>query len=337
MSVLLSAAFRTDEFVSPADEFRTDVLRGLRAREKQLPCKYFYDAAGSQLFDQICDLPEYYPSRTELGILSQHAPAMAAMLGKGCLLLEYGSGSSTKTRALLDHMPLPAVYVPIDIAHDQLRSSSAALAQEYPAIEIHPLCGDFTRDIALPIPQTPIKRRVVYFPGSTIGNLLSHEAIGLLRRSARLCGARGGLLLGVDLKKDPGTLTAAYNDAAGLTAAFNTNLLARINRELGADFHLDRFWHHAFYNPAESRIEMHLVSDQDQAVRIAGQSIFIAEGESIRTEYSYKYSLRDLAALAAASGFRVERIWCDDRNYFTVQYWTASGSPDPHRTDGRDA
>lgn len=322
MSMLFSTVAATDGCVSPADEFREDVLRGLAASQKQLPCKYFYDQLGSQLFDQICELPEYYPTRTELDILRQHAPAMAKLLDCGCLIIEYGSGSGTKTRLLLDNLDSPAAYVPIDIAREQLLSSTAALSREYPAIEIHALHGDFTRDIELPSIDGPIRRRVVYFPGSTIGNLRPHEAVDLLRRTARLCGARGGLLLGADLKKEPRMLTAAYNDSAGVTAAFNINLLTRINRELGGDLRVDRFWHHAFYNPAESRIEMHLVSGRDQGARVAGQPVFIAEGESIRTEYSYKYSLRDLHHMAAASGFRVERSWCDERRNFAVQYWS---------------
>ena len=301
--------------------FRDDILRGLSAEERMLPSKYFYDEEGSRLFESICKLPEYYPTRTELSILDNDAPEMAEMLGPECLLIEYGSGSTCKTRLLLNELPDLAGYVPVDIAREQLEESSSALEREYPQLRISPLCSDFTGDLKVP-GDAAGKRRVVYFPGSTIGNLTPGEAVGLLRRTARLCGAQGGLLLGVDQKKEPAVLTQAYNDAAGVTAAFNANMLRRINRELGADFRVDQFWHHAFYNPNESRIEMHLVSRQDQWAAVAGHSFFFAEGETLRTEYSYKYSQRGLQGLALAAGFAVERIWTDPRNYFCVEYWT---------------
>ena len=322
MSTMYFPTVASEGALSATDEFRADVLHGLSAGEKELSCKYFYDEAGSELFEQICQLPEYYPTRIELGILEQHAQAMADRLGCGCLLVEYGSGSSRKTRLLLDHLAAPAGYVPVDIARTQLNSSASALAVRYPTLEIRPLCADFTRQMQLPVVQMPVQRRVVYFPGSTIGNLHPGQAIELLRRTAHLCGRGGGLLLGVDLKKEPQVLTQAYNDASGVTAAFNLNMLLRINRELGAGFRPERFWHHAFYNPAESRIEMHLVSCEDQLVPIGGVSFFFAEGEPIRTEHSYKYNLRDLRSLASSSGFSVNQVWTDDRNYFSVQYWT---------------
>ena len=303
------------------EQFRSDVLRGLLATEKELPSKYFYDDAGSRLFEQICTVPEYYPTRTELGILHQYAHEMAASLGPRCLLIEYGSGSSCKTRLLIDHLIDPAGYVPVDIARRQLTESSQSLEQDYPWLTIRPLCADFTR--ALNVPANPADRRVVYFPGSTIGNLAPADVTALLRQTARLCGGTGGLLLGVDLKKEPRLVTEAYNDRDGVTAAFNINLLLRMNRELGADFHVDRFWHHAFYNPAQSRMEMHLVSRQDQQVALNGHRVGFAEGESIRTEYSYKYSDRDLQSLATASGFQVEQVWTDERRFFTVQFWSA--------------
>ena len=315
------------EFVTPiiADkaarlEFRSDTLRGLSAEDRTLPSKYLYDEQGSQLFEEICRLPEYYPTRTELGILQDDAPEMADMLGRHCLLIEFGSGSTCKTRLLLDQLADPAGYVPVDIAREQLQESSLALGREYPTLRISPLCADFTTDINLPADAVG-KRRVVYFPGSTIGNLTPGEAVALLRRTARLCGPQGGLLLGVDQKKQPSILTQAYNDDAGVTAAFNVNILRRINRELGADFQIDQFWHHAFYNPKESRIEMHLVSRQDQWAAVAGHSFFFAEGETVRTEYSYKYNQRGLQGLALAAGFSVERVWTDPQNYFCVEYW----------------
>lgn len=305
--------------------FRDDVLCGLSAEVRMLPSKYLYDEEGSRLFERICKLPEYYPTRTELGILRNDAAEMAEMLGSECLLIEYGSGSTCKTRLLLDQLPDLAGYVPVDIAREQLEESSAALEREYPQLRISPLCSDFTGDLQVPRDAVG-KRRVVYFPGSTIGNLTPGEAVGLLRRTSRLCGPHGGLLLGVDQKKEPAVLTQAYNDDAGVTAAFNANILRRINRELNADFRVDQFWHHAFYNPNESRIEMHLVSRQDQWAAVAGHSFFFAEGETLRTEYSYKYSERGLQGLAMAAGFNVERIWTDPRNYFCVEYWTVGTS-----------
>lgn len=302
-------------------EFRDDVLRGLSGEEKSVPSKYFYDEEGSRLFEEICKLPEYYPTRTELSILQQDGAEMANLLGRECLLIEYGSGSTCKTRLLLNQIAEPAGYVPIDIAREQLQESSEALAREYPNLPVRPLCADFTGDIELPR-NAAGKRKVVYFPGSTIGNLTPGEAVALLRRTARLCGPQGGLLIGVDQKKEPSVLTRAYNDDAGVTAAFNANILKRINRELGADFQIEQFWHHAFYNPKESRIEMHLVSRQDQWAAVAGHSFFFSEGETLRTEYSYKYSQRGLQGLALAAGFSIQQVWTDPHNYFCVAYWT---------------
>jgi L-histidine Nalpha-methyltransferase len=306
--------------LAPADHFRADVLRGLAGLPKEIPSKYFYDEAGSRLFDRICALPEYYPTRTELAIVRRHRQAMAAALGPNCLVIEYGSGSSVKSCLLLEQLDAPAAYVPVDIAASHLRAAATALARRFVHIEMLPVCADFTRPLAMPIPSRAAARSVVYFPGSTIGNLTPDEAVALFKQTAQLCGPGGGMLLGADLKKDPAILHAAYNDREGITAAFNFNLLTRINRELEGDFRADRFWHHAFYNPHAGRIEMHLVSRADQRVRVGGESFAIAEGESIRTEYSHKYSRADLRSLAAAGGFVVRRIWTDDREYFGVMY-----------------
>ena len=245
---------------------------------------------------------------------------MAGLLGPRCLLIEYGSGSSLKTRHLLDHLRDPAGYVPIDVSGEHLRRSTRALQEEYPDIEMLPLCGDFTRPLRLPACRKPAARRVVYFPGSTIGNFSPREAIALLRQTAVLCGSDGGLLLGVDLRKDPRVLEAAYNDRRGVTAAFNRNILVRINRELGADFDLDQFAHRALYDAANGRIEMHLISRRDQVVHLDGVSFFFVAGESIHTENSYKYSLPVLTDLAEAGGFTAERVWTDERQYFSVAY-----------------
>jgi L-histidine Nalpha-methyltransferase len=303
-------------------QFRADVMRGLRARPRELPCKYFYDAVGSELFERITELDEYYPTRTELALMKQYAPEMASLLGCRCLLIEYGSGSSTKTRLLLDHLIDPAGYAPIDVSCQHLRRSAQVLGAEYPDIEILPICADFTRPLEAPVPRKPAARRAVYFPGSTIGNLTTDEAVALLRRTAGLCGRGGGMLLGADLRKDPHVLEAAYNDRQGVTAAFNRNLLVRINRELGGDFVVEQFAHRAFYNPAQGRIEMHLVSRCDQKVHIGDAEFLFAKGESIRTEYSHKYSLPCLRMLAEAAGFTVADVWTDELQYFSVLYLT---------------
>jgi dimethylhistidine N-methyltransferase len=300
--------------------FHADVVAGLSARHKQVPCKYFYDETGSNLFERICAQPEYYLTRAELALMHEHAAAMAELIGPGCQLIEYGSGSSVKTQRLLDRLHAPVAYVPIDISSVPLHASALALAQRYPALQILPLCADFTEPLEVPASTLPARRRVVYFPGSTIGNLTPSASILLLRRTAELCGPGGALLLGADLKKDPNILHAAYNDAAGVTAAFNLNLLARINRELDADFDLGQFCHYALYNPDRGRIEMHLVSRRQQRVRVGTRSFTFADGESIRTEYSHKFNLHDLQRQAAAGGFKLRRVWHDPARTFCVLY-----------------
>lgn len=303
------------------EAFRADVLQGLRASRRAIPCKYFYDTAGSQLFEEICKLPEYYLTRTELGIMRRHAAEMAELLGPRCALIEYGSGSSLKTRLLLSRLVEPPAYVPVDISGEFLQASAVRLARRYPHVPVLPVCADFTKRFDLPQSSARPERRVVYFPGSTIGNFTPAEAIALLRRTASLCGPGGALLLGADLKKEPRIIEAAYDDARGVTAAFNLNLLVRINRELGGDFPGDGFWHHSFYSPRDSRIEMHLVSRGQQRVHVAGEQFDFAEGEAILTEYSYKYSLEDLRSLARAGGFEFQAAWTDAGRYFTVQCW----------------
>jgi L-histidine Nalpha-methyltransferase len=313
------------DVVHPAlRQFRADVLRGLGAPNKKLPCKYFYDEAGSELFERITELEEYYPTRTERAIMERHAVEMAELLGPRCLLIEYGSGSSSKTRLLLDHLRDPAGYVPIDVSGEHLRRTGRALAEEYPNVEVLPVCADFTRPLRLPAHQRAAARRVVYFPGSTLGNFSPQKATRLLRRTADLCGRGGGLLVGIDLQKQPRLIEAAYNDRQGVTAAFNLNLLVRINRELGADFDINQFTHRACYNVARHRIEMRLVSGCDQMVHVGGIRFFFAEGESIHTENSYKFGLHAMAELAEAGGFAVERVWTDERQYFSVFYLSLS-------------
>jgi L-histidine N-alpha-methyltransferase len=311
--------------LSPAvARFRADVLRGLRLRHKRLPCKYFYDEIGSRLFDRICELPEYYPTRTELGILRTDAAAMSERLGPDCLVIEYGSGSGTKTRLLLDALERPAGYLPVEIAREHLKRSAAAIAAEHPGLVVLPVCADFTRPFALPPGVPAATRRAVYFPGSTIGNFSPRAAHRLLAGMARVVGRDGAVLVGVDLKKDPKVLEPAYDDAAGVTAAFNRNLLARINRELAGDFRLDHFDHHALYDPTYGRVEMHLVSRRRQTVVVAGERIAFEDGEGILTECSYKYTVRGFQALAAAVGLQPRQVWTDTRRWFSVQFLVAT-------------
>jgi dimethylhistidine N-methyltransferase len=303
------------------DTFLADVLAGLRRPQKHLPAKYFYDAPGSWLFDRITELDEYYLTRTELRIMRRDAERMAARCGPRCLLVELGAGSLVKVRLLLDRLHRPAGYVPVDVSGNHLQAAAEALVRDYPNLAVLPVCADFTQDF--PLPDVAATRRVVYFPGSTIGNFDPAEVDTLLGRIARLVGRSGGLLLGVDLQKDPRVIEAAYNDRQGVTAAFNRNLLARINRELAADFDLDAFRHRAFYNRAQSRIEMHLVSLSDQRVRIGDAEFRFRAGETIHTENSYKYNLAELNHRATQSGLRMDDVWTDERDYFAVLYFAA--------------
>jgi dimethylhistidine N-methyltransferase len=304
--------------------FRTEVFASLSRPRKALPCKYFYDERGSRLFDRICELEEYYPTRTELDITRERAQEIAEAIGPCCRLVEFGSGSSIKTRVLLDHLLEPAGYVPIDISGEHLLRSAAGLADCYPGLPINPVCADYTTDFQLPLGEAESQRVVAYFPGSTIGNFEPHEAIEFLNRVRKLCGAGSGLLIGVDLKKDPRILHAAYNDAAGVTAEFNLNLLARINRDLRGDFILDGFAHYASYSPGAGRVEMHLVSLENQAARISGRRFQFDCGESIHTENCYKYTLEGFRKLAEKARYQVDRIWLDEMRLFSVQFLIAS-------------
>lgn len=302
-----------------ADDMRTEVLRGLHDEPKTLPCKYFYDERGSALFDAICELPEYYLTRTELAILETHVDDMVAALGPDVLLVEPGSGSSLKTRLLLEHLRHPAAYVPVDISRTHLVGSADRLNRQYPDLEVIPVCADFNRPFDLPKTGRRARRTVVYFPGSTLGNFEPPAAIGLLRHLRRLAGEQGALLVGVDLRKSQAVLERAYNDSAGVTAEFNLNLLRRLNRELAGNFELSRFGHHAVYDAGEGRIEMRLVSKGDQVVSVAGEEFGFRDGEFILTEYSYKHTLDGFARLAGRAGLAVRRVWTDDRRYFSVQ------------------
>ncbi len=316
------ASTKLVDFHSETETLERDVLAGLGASPKTLPSKYLYDERGSHLFDDICELEEYYPTRTELTIMDDHVGEMAAKLGSRVMLIEYGSGSGHKTEVLLEALEEPAAYVPIEISLEHLRMSAKRLAARYPEIEILPICADYTADYELPESTATPRRRVIYFPGSTIGNFPKAEAAEFLRHVAEHCGPGGGLLIGVDLDKDRALLEPAYDDAAGVTAAFNLNLLERLNRELDANFDLERFTHRAVYNAEEQRIEMYLVSRTAQNVEIAGRVFEFAAGETICTEYSHKYTLESFAELARASGLEVEQVWMDDDRLFSVQYLT---------------
>jgi dimethylhistidine N-methyltransferase len=297
----------------------TDILReavqGLRHRT--LPPKLFYDPRGSELFEEITHLPEYYLTRTEIGILRQNAGEIVERLGANPILIELGSGSSTKVRILLDAIQGPVIYIAVDIARDQLLVSAESLAADYPNVNLTAVCADYTRGLTLP-PLPEHGTRTVFFPGSNLGNLEPAEASRFFGTIARLLRPADGMLLGVDLKKDPAVLHAAYNDSRGVTAQFNRNLLGRLNSELGADFDLAQFQHVALYNQERGRIEMHLRSLRNQTVTIAGERFRFSAGESIHTENSYKYSDEDLEQLISGSGLRIERSWTDPRRWFAV-------------------
>lgn len=300
--------------------FRDDVVRGLSRPNRAIPSKYFYDAAGSQLFDAICELDEYYPTRTEAAIMAEHAEEMAALLGSDLRLVEFGSGSSVKTRVLLNNLIDPLTYVPVDISEDHLLATAGALAAEYPLLDVAPLMADFTAPLKLSAAEVGTSRTCVYFPGSTIGNFQPAEALEILRSIADCCGQHGGLLIGFDLQKSSEVIEAAYNDTNGVTAEFNKNVLRRINRELDGDFDVDQFDHLAFYNESAGRIEMHLVSCRVQSVRVADLDFHFQWGETILTEYSHKYTLDRFSEMAAQAGWTSRRVWTDDREYFAVMY-----------------
>jgi len=302
-----------------ADDALDELLRGLTDSRKSIPCKYFYDEKGAGLFERICAQPEYYLTRTETIILRDNIRDICAKIGKGCVLAELGSGAGEKVRLLMDHLPSLAAYVPIDISAEQLGEVSRALHKAYPRIPVLPINADYTRPFRLPGFTFPHSRIVVFYPGSTICNFTPDEARAFLKTLAGLCGPGGGLLLGVDLKKSKSELDAAYNDRAGVTAAFNLNILEHVNRISDAEFRPDLFRHHAFYNDKEGRIEMSLVSLERQIVPVAGVRIELDEGESILTEYSYKYSIEEFRGLAAGI-FETEQVWTDKAQRFSVQY-----------------
>ncbi len=298
-----------------------ELLEGLRDRPKHVAPRFLYDEEGSRLFDLICELPEYYPTRTETAILRENLGAIVESIGERALLVEPGSGSSQKTRLLLDALEAPSAYVPVDISREHLLNAVAALGDAYPTLEILPVCADFTGDYPLPLPQRRAPARVVFFfPGSTIGNLERDAAAQLLGRLRETAGRRGGLLIGVDLVKSPEIIERAYNDAAGITARFNLNLLAHLNREFGADFDLDAFRHRAAWDPRHERIEMQLVSRRAQAVHLDGATLRFEAGEPLRTEYCHKYRIADFGALAREAGWASVDVWTDPEALFSLHY-----------------
>ncbi len=307
------------EYDHAADSFLDDVLDGLAQTQKKLSSKYFYDERGSQLFDDICELPEYYPTRTETALLRTHAAEFAELIGANASVVEFGSGSSTKIRILLDALETPAAYIPVDISREHLLASAKALAGAYPDLPVVPIAADYTQPFELP-EIAGGAARIGFFPGSTIGNFTRAAAVDFLRAAATDLGTDNGLLIGVDLRKDTGILHAAYNDAAGVTAQFNLNVLRRVNRELDGNFDIDAFSHDARWVADQGRIEMHLVSERDQEVRINGHSFAFAAGESIHTEDSHKYDIEEFHALAAKAGWRAFRHWTDANDLFSLHY-----------------
>ncbi|MCG8689774.1 MAG: L-histidine N(alpha)-methyltransferase [Minwuiales bacterium] len=306
-----------------ADDFRQAVLNGLSQPQKRLPSKFFYDARGSALFDEICTLDEYYPTRTETALLESCGKEIAVLAGPDANLIEFGSGSSVKTRILLDALDRLAAYVPLDISRDHLLAAAKTLAEDYPDIAVTPVCADFVQPLDLP-KLAGAGVNLGFFPGSTIGNFRPADAAAFLKNAARSVGPGGAMVIGVDLIKDPATLHAAYNDARDVTAAFNLNLLERINRELDADFDLDGFSHYAPFNPARGCIEMHLVSRRAQKIQIAGETFAFAMGESIHTEDSHKYTIEGFQELARRGGWSPRQVWCDADDLFSVHFLDAA-------------
>jgi len=300
-------------------EIISEVLEGLSKDQMELSCKYFYDEKGSALFDEICELEEYYPTRTELQIMKDNIEDISSILGENILLVELGSGSSIKTRLLLENLSNLSAYIPIDISSEHLLKTAENLRNDFPKINIYPLDADYNKPFQLPNLSEDFSRIVVYFPGSTIGNFTPKKAKNFIGRIANILGKKGALLIGVDLKKDKKVLEAAYNDSKGITAEFNLNILERLNKEIGSNFNVNKFAHHSFYNENAGRIEMHLKSLEKQKVRIDGVTMMFDKGDDILTEYSYKYTLKEFEELVS-DNFNVKHVWVDENNLFSVQY-----------------
>ena len=300
-----------------------EIVEGLKRPQKSISPKYFYDERGSQLFEAITQLPEYYLTGTEIGIMRHNIAEIVELVGKQASLVEFGSGSSLKTRILLEHLDELAAYVPVDISEEHLLASAQQIASEFPGTEVLPVVADFTRNFDLPTPKIMPLRNIVYFPGSTIGNFEHSVALDLLRVMRHEAKENGALLIGVDLQKNAAIIESAYNDSQGVTAEFNLNMLRHLNKVYGTDFDLDEFSHDAQYNSRDGRVVIHLVSAKDQVVHIGETRIDIADGEKILTEYSHKYTLQGFAELAGQADFRVEKVWADAERLFSVQYLVA--------------
>jgi len=300
----------------PDPEFRSAVLRGLARRPRRIPCRFLYDRRGAELFEEICTLEEYYPTRTECRLLERHASEIAHLAGRHPRLLEFGGCTPAKARYLLD-AARPRAYLPVDICRESLAASMVELAQERPELAVLPIHADFTRHFVLPPGDGPL---LGFFPGSTIGNMVPAQAVRFLARSRRILGRDGALVVGVDLKKSPDRLFAAYNDARGVTAAFILNLITRINRELGGDFDLGGFGHSALYHAGHGKVELHIVSHRRQIAQAAGRSFAFERGDSIHAEDSHKYSVAEFQHLARHAGFRPQAVWCDPDRLFSLHY-----------------
>jgi len=306
-------------------DFLAEVVGGLSSSPRTLPCKFFYDERGADLFQEICELPEYYITRTETELLRRSAPEIAESIGPNAALIGFGTGAGIKTRLLLEHLQNPIAYIPVDISKQRLVDSAIELSHAMPALEILPVCADYLQELQFPKPLRKPDHVAVFFPGSTIGNLEPPVAADFLRRVCRLCGKSGGLIIGVDLRKSRDVLEAAYNDSAGVTAEFNLNLLVRANRELGADFDLARWKHHAVFNETEGRIEMQLISDGEQTIHVGGREFAFATGEQIITEFSYKHTVEGFTRLAASAGFReASRLWTDPQRLFAIFHFAVA-------------
>ena len=306
--------------------FLEETLNGLRSDPATLPCKYFYDSHGANLFEQICELPEYYPTRTEISILRDHLNEISEVIGPQARIVEYGSGAGEKIRLLLNSLQEARAYTPIDISREQLIASADSLQQDYPGLEVLPVCADYASELTLPTPKAPFARTLVFFPGSTIGNFKPREALAFMKRFHQLCmqgDEPGMLLIGYDLKKDRAKLEAAYNDSQGVTAEFNLNLLHRINNELGGHFDIDNWRHEARWNETEGAVEMHLVSQTEQVARVNGDQFPFAAGQTIHTENSFKYDSDEFRALAEQAGFQRLHYWQDKQQQFQVALFQA--------------
>jgi len=306
-------------------DFLAEVIAGLSSTPRTLPCKFFYDERGADLFQKICELPEYYITRTETELLRRYVPEISESIGANAALIGFGTGAGIKTRMLLEHLENPIAYIPVDISKQRLIDSAIELSKAMPALEILPVCADYLQELQFPKPLRKPDHVAVFFPGSTIGNLEPPVAADFLRRVCQLCGQSGGLIIGIDLQKSREVLESAYNDSAGVTAEFNLNLLVRANRELGADFDLTRWKHRAVYNETEGRIEMHLVSNGAQTAHVGGREFVFAHGEKIITEFSYKHTIEGFARLAASAGFReASRVWIDPQRWFAIFHFAVA-------------